>query len=209
MADLDFKKMIAAKVAANMGQEAQEVEDRLEALAQKPSLELPPLDDATKMLIPDIAGTVGGWRAWGVDEATDGGPPLLRSVTHSNYVWAPREVQTAVCRKGHVSPDESCTCGNYSAKTYEHLMSMSYHQYDADNWGYYSAVGEVANWGKVVEGSQGWRAQHSYPRVIYVPFEAWHIALALQEAYGVPVKLKNFLGLELSQPDGPITKGDE
>lgn len=168
--------------------------------------QLPDLDEAAKMLIPDIAGTADGWRAWGVkSELPADGIPLLHSVSHGSYVWPPREVQTATCNRGgrmyggghgiaHTPPGEHCSCGNYSAKTLEHLQSMSYHFYDAEAMGLYHVIGEVANWGKVVEGTQGWRAQHSYPRTLYVPFEAFHLALPLQAAYGVPVKLKNYLG---------------
>jgi len=51
----------------------------------------------------------------------------------------------------------------------------------------------VANWGKVVEGSQGWRSEYTYPLKLWLPFEAWYLAEALGNAYGVPVALKNTL----------------
>jgi hypothetical protein len=54
-------------------------------------------------------------------------------------------------------------------------------------------LGQVANWGKVIEGTQGWRAELAYPVKLWVPFEAWKIAQALEAGYGVPVGLKNYL----------------
>jgi hypothetical protein len=45
-----------------------------------------------------------------------------------------------------------------------------------------------------VPGTLGWRAQKSYPVMLYVPFEfaATH-ARAISESYGVPIKMRNFL----------------
>lgn len=152
---------------------------------------------------PDLIGTVEGWRAWGVPSKLPpfGMTPKLYSVTYTEYFWRPRQTMHAMCdaerpgrcRKGGDSPGEECSCGFYSAKTLEHLMSMSYHLYDADAKGYFHVVGQVANWGKVIEGTQGWRAAKSYPVRLFVPFEAVHLAKPLADAYGVPVSLKNIL----------------
>jgi hypothetical protein len=55
-------------------------------------------------------------------------------------------------------------------------------------------VGRLAMWGKVVEGSQGWRAEYAYPEMLYVPFEvARLIAMPAADTYGVPVTLLNVL----------------
>jgi len=145
--------------------------------------------------VPDIAGTVEGWRAWGVpaNRPSFGTLPKLYSVSHNRYFWKPKEFARATCRRCNETPGENCTCGFYSAKTLDHLMGMSYHQYDAEAGGYFHVVGQVANWGKVVEGSQGWRAEKSYPVHLYVPYEAWPLAKPLSENYGVPVSLKNIL----------------
>jgi hypothetical protein len=145
---------------------------------------------------PDILGTVEGWRAWGVPKELPafGVAPKLYSVTHARFFWSPRKAALADCRHcGDDVPGEHCSCGFYSAKSYEHLMSMGYHHYDAENGGYFHVVGKVANWGKVIEASQGWRAAKSYPVHLYVPYEAWHLAGPLRDAYGVPVNLKNIL----------------
>jgi hypothetical protein len=69
---------------------------------------------------------------------------------------------------------------------------MGYHGYD-ENSDTVCVVGQLANWGKVIEGTQGWRAEFAYPAVIYVPFEAWRLGAPIKKAYGVPVKLLNLL----------------
>ena len=146
--------------------------------------------------VPDLMGTVEGWRAWGVPaELPDYGvPPKLYSVSHVRYFWVPRRVSLAECRTcGPDVPGDHCACGFYSAKTLAHLMSMGYHRYDAEASGMFHVVGRVANWGKVKDATQGWRAAKSYPVHLYVPFEAWRLSKPLEEAYGVPVSLKNTL----------------
>lgn len=161
--------------------------------------------------IPDFSEVMVGWRAWGVDPDTPAGtPPLLQSVTYGHHIWQPREAIEATCARhnssgvkyaDHEVPVEDCTCGLYSAKTYEHLQSMRYHEYDADKRGLYHVVGSVSLWGKVIEGSQGWRAQFGYPRELFVPFEAWRLAKPLADAYGVPVQLKNILSSNAAESE--------
>jgi hypothetical protein len=164
--------------------------------------------------VPDIMGCVSGWRAWGVakDPPDFGTPPKLRSVTYGAYYWAPKRIAEAHCERcgeadGPGVPGESCSCGFYSAKTLEHLLSMSYHMYDADSSGCFHVVGQVANWGKVIEGTQGWRSQFSYPVKLYVPFEAWRLTKPLTKAYGIPCALKNTLRRE-SENIEDLLKGD-
>jgi len=143
---------------------------------------------------PDLSQAVEGWRAWQVPAKLPrfGVPPKLWSVSH-RYYWVPRQESVAECGRCKDMPGESHTCGFYSAKHLEHLQSMGYHQYDSERTGVFIVIGQVANWGKVIEGSQGWRSQKSYPVRLWVPFEAHHLAVPLSEAYGVPVGLKNFL----------------
>jgi hypothetical protein len=150
---------------------------------------------------PDVIGTVEGWRAWRVKLAPPlfGTVPKLMSATY-NYWWTPRVKARAECSKctdpdpksdRHV-PGTFCTCGFYSAKTLTHLRSMGYHAY-MENSEHTSVVGQLANWGRVIEGSQGWRAEFAYPAVMFIPFEAWRLRRPLMRAYGVPVKLLNLL----------------
>jgi hypothetical protein len=151
----------------------------------------------TQFRAPDQIGVAEGWRAWkvSVELPAFGVPPKLESATYG-YYWAPRVKARAVCRKGCDEadvPGEGCTCGFYSAKSLEHLMSMGYADYrhGVDT---FTVVGKIANWGKVIEGSQGWRAEYAYPMMFYVPFEYWRFAKPISEAYGVPVRLMNILG---------------
>lgn len=142
---------------------------------------------------PDLIGTVEGWRCWYLPEKTPsfGAAPKLMSVTH-NYVWPPRVKARSECRRhpDHV-PGEDCTCGFYAAKTLDHLRSMGY--VSCPSIGSVTVVGQLAMWGKVIEGTQGWRGEFAYPVKLYVPFEAWRLGRPLTKAYGVPVRVLNLL----------------
>jgi hypothetical protein len=165
---------------------------------------------------PDVVGTVEGWRAWRVklEPPRFGTVPKLMSASY-NYWWTPRVKARAECKKcknpdplahDHV-PGTYCTCGFYSAKTLDHLREMGYHGY-AENGPYTSVVGQLANWGRVIEGSQGWRAEFAYPAVMFIPFEAWRLRAPLMRAYGVPVKLLNLLD-STKYPDEAKKMADE
>jgi hypothetical protein len=150
------------------------------------------------LVIPDYSEVMKGWRSWQISSDSFA-EPLLRSVV-IDTAWQPREPVEATCdyvtgKPEHSSPGESCSCGLYAAKTREHLQSMGYHRYDPEN-GTYSVIGIVQLWGTIVEGTQGWRAQFGYPERLFVPWEAWHLAKPLREAYGVPVELNNVLASE-------------
>jgi hypothetical protein len=147
------------------------------------------------LTVPDLSVAVEGWRTWEVAWRLPkyGVAPKMHSVTESHYFWAPRQAMRAVCHKPHCeTPGEECSCGFYSARTLDHLLSMNYHVYDPAD-GRVNVVGKVANWGKVIQCSQGWRSEWAYPVELYVPFEAHHLGRPLREAYGVPVRLLNFL----------------
>lgn len=145
---------------------------------------------------PDLMSAVEGWRAWSIAEDLPryGLAPKLISPAMSDFYWAPRKASIAECGYG-CAPDQvaslECSCGFYSAKTREHLLNLGYTNQASGLPGYFAVVGRVANWGRVVEGSQGWRASHSYPVELFLPFEAWRLAKPLQDAYGIPVRLEN------------------
>lgn len=170
---------------------------------------------APEINVPDLMQAVEGWRAWGVPQGLPpfGLAPKLYSVTNygrgghhpegGGYAWKAREAAEATCpvREDHNGrcPVESCTCGFYTALSLEHLMTMAYHRYDADAHGMFRVIGQVANWGKVIEGTLGWRSQYAYPTQLFVPFEAWRLAKPLSEAYGVPVRLQNILNITTAE----------
>lgn len=151
--------------------------------------------------VPDLIGTVEGWRAWRVPVTLPpyGLAPKMYSVTaaQADYAWVPRKRMQADCPTcGDNVPGNTHTCGFYSARDLEHLMSQGYHHY-TEHDGYTRVVGQVANWGKVIECTRGWRAQYAYPVSLYVPFECWRLLKPLSEAFGVPAKLMNTLREEL------------
>lgn len=150
--------------------------------------------------VPDEIECVWGWRAWDLS-VKPGEPMRLKSKVRDTF-WVPRQATVAACpntgRKGkHEPPGDNCSCGLYAAKTLSHLLDeMGYAGYDMDT-GTVAVVGKVKMWGKVVEGSLGWRAGYAYPASFYVPFEAWRVMEPLQNEYGVDVELANTIGATL------------
>jgi hypothetical protein len=152
---------------------------------------------------PDLIGTVEGWRAWRIAAKPPlyGTCPKLMSAAYA-YFWAPRVKSRAECSKGfdHV-PGEDCMCGFYAASTLDHLREMGYSNYN-ENSDAVTVVGQLAMWGKVIAGTQGWRSEFAYPVRMFVPFEAWKLAKPLREGYGVPVSLLNLLDPDKHPDDG-------
>src|SRR5262245_13791446 len=123
--------------------------------------------DPTTSELPLRLGEVVAWRAWQVIASHGDRLPYLRSVSHSSTVWHPGHWTLATCgQRGHSCPrssdgrvpGESCSCGMYAARDRAHLVSMGY----ADDRGHVEApvvIGEVALAGKVIPGTQGWRAE--------------------------------------------------
>jgi hypothetical protein len=144
---------------------------------------------------PDAVTPVVGWRYWKV---TSGG---LASLNVDGGYWPPQAPHDAKCRVGplavshaaDVVPHESCGCGIYAARDLETLKQLVYPFLDPLFRRRRIAVGEVMLWGRVIEGSRGYRAQRAYPKSLFlVPRkrdEAWvrFSTAALEAAYGVPV----------------------
>ena len=157
--------------------------------------------------IPDRIGEVIGWRSW--DVGTDG---FLYSLNGAK--WRPNGYLVAECLPlgmpismtrvrrtlvgrvpvgRHVTseiPVPSCTCGIYAAKTRSHLQDMSYNRYSP---GSARVIGEVAMSGKVIPGTQGYRAARARPLRVFVPYEMWRLAQQLEARYSIPVVLDNTL----------------
>lgn len=142
----------------------------------------------SELRVPDVVGEIVGWRAWKIIGSER--EPRLFSVTNST-LWVPGEWIEAVCSRGHTSeqiPHEGCACGIYAARTREHLLEMSYNRYGDDDT---VVIGEVGFAGKVIPGTQGWRAQKARPLRLFVPYERWRFVERLAGDYGVPVELSN------------------
>ncbi|MHC1559924.1 hypothetical protein ACR9E3_13285 [Actinomycetospora sp. C-140] len=107
---------------------------------------------------PDLASPVAGWRLWHLGEDHDG--PLLVSPLRP-LAWSPRRAVTATCPAGcREPPTWHCTCGLYAAADLDAVAGYV---------GAPAVVGCTALWGRVVEGSGGWRAARAYPLVLFVP----------------------------------------
>jgi hypothetical protein len=152
------------------------------------------------MVVPDVIGEIVGWRAWRVI-----GPdrqPLLKSAVW-DYIWRPGRWNVARCDLRNHDPKtqvpmEGCSCGFYAGRTREHLLHMAYNQYGAHDT---VVIGEVAFVGKVIPGTQGWRAQKARPLRLYLPFERWRLAEGLEATYGCEVRLSNTWTAEPLVPD--------
>lgn len=138
---------------------------------------------------PDIMGEVIGYRAWKIVRVGVGNL-RLQSVTHSSdAVWKPQDWTFAECRgDGHCAksndgriPGEHCSCGIYAALDRKHLIKMGYNRYTD---GHDVVIGQVGLVGKVVQGTQGYRATKARIVKVSVPYERWKLMAPLTEAYG-------------------------
>jgi hypothetical protein len=138
--------------------------------------------------VPDVFGEVVGWRAWEIRGSER--EPRLVSVTNTT-IWTPGEWLEAVCRGGHTQeqiPFEGCSCGIYAASSREHLLRMGYNGYTDEET---RVIGQVGLVGKVIPGTQGFRASKARPVRLWVPFERWAYVDALSRDYRVPVDLSD------------------
>ncbi|HEX5249132.1 MAG TPA: hypothetical protein VFW14_05650 [Gaiellales bacterium] len=155
---------------------------------------------------PDYLEPVHGWRLWSVVDA--GGRSRLQSLVCPS-IWWPGHELVATCEAsprdslrpwrrrmpGHAAPESRCTCGVHAMERVHHLGT--YVPPAASRLVVQRAVGRVALWGEVIEGSRGWRAARAYPAEIWIPHadlrrqpvsELEDIALELAD-YGVPVHI--------------------
>jgi hypothetical protein len=151
---------------------------------------------AEGVVIPDKIGEVVAWRAWKcqLSKTTPGGVELVSATRDS--VWPHDDWMIAECPNHHDHkveggvPGKNCTCGIYAAKTREQLVNLKYGVYSE----YQNVViGEVAMVGKVIPGSQGWRASKARIKSILVPYEHWQMVAPLKKSYDVPVDLATTL----------------
>jgi hypothetical protein len=142
-------------------------------------------------------GEIIGWRGVMIRGGTDADqsrPRIWSPVCP--IMWAPGATMEATCHgvplarcphrlAGDKAPHAGCSCGFYAGRTREHLMNMGYQTYSTpDNPDH--VLCEVAQWGRVMVASNGFRAQNVRLLRIYVPSDgsAWRIATMLDEDYG-------------------------
>ncbi len=107
------------------------------------------------MELPIVQGIVPlvGWRSYSFLR-----PYYLQSGGH---LVEPKKHNEAECRYGkeHVSPAETCSCGHYAFKTLEQVAESAYATTQV--------IAEVWLYGKVIEYSEGFRAQFAYPKACW------------------------------------------
>ena len=142
--------------------------------------------------VPDSVEPVSAWRAWRVIEW--GGELRLQSMgaggRMADVIWTPSRAMEAKCSRGkHTPPSENCSCGFYAARDRNHLTSMAYHYYNIDDKKDTVVIGKVAMWGRVIPGSQGWRAQFARPMMLIVPPSRWRVMKPLKDVYKLPTEI--------------------
>lgn len=144
-----------------------------------------------------VAGELLGWRAWYVTDVPGKGLRLQSGYGSFPTIWEPHTIMRAQCPKGHKDvPHEGMhCCGFYSALSREHLVSLGYNAYSLDDpHGPVVVIGQVAFSGKVIPGTQGWRAAEAWPTRLFVPYSKWQVVKPLGAAYNIPVVLDKTLG---------------
>jgi len=152
---------------------------------------------------PDLLGEVIAYRAWNVKGTRE--LPLLASATHAGTIWYPQRWTFAECSRattdkrmcptsandkaGPGVPGESCSCGLYAGRDLDHLVDLGYGHYHSD--AHPSFIGAVGLAGKVIPGSQGWRAEKGRIVTLYVPIHLSEWVVPLQRFYGVEVLPRN------------------
>jgi len=163
-------------------------------------------DSATgNTIVPDVIGEVTGWRVWRVLHPREPEKIRLQSLgsggkVHS-VIWTPGKIMEAFCSGQHTPPAEKCSCGFYAARTREHLLSMHYHSgFDYDDPTAVLAVGTVKMQGKIIPGTQGWRAQRVRPERVMILPSRWRVVKPLRAMYPkVEFVLENWLSRDKSE----------
>lgn len=144
------------------------------------------LPDPRVPLERELDDAVEGWRHWLLTRDR----PELYSTQRADLsgVWVPRRTAIARCPHGcerMVIPNLSCSCGIYSARELIEPPKIT-REAEVDC---FLIPGRVLGWGKVIEGSVGWRTSKAYPLELWVPYDAAHLAKPLERAYGCKVAL--------------------
>lgn len=148
---------------------------------------------------PDVLGEVVAYRAWRVVGSVK--LPMLASVTYGTWIWHPQRWTIATCHGREVCPaskddqagpgvpGEHCSCGLYAARDRGHMELQSYKDFADDARPVF--IGEVGLAGKVIPGTQGWRAEKGRIRKLFVPWHLNEYVDPLRSLYGVEVELSN------------------
>ena len=130
------------------------------------------------------AAPIRAWRYWQLSPRR-----RLRSVAQRHVEWAPGRSINAVCvGGGHPAPSVGCWCGISGARDMDALRQHGLCVLPGA-----LLVGEVDLWGRILEESYGYRAEHAKPASLGLvegtagPVEPQ--VLTALEAYEVPVRM--------------------
>jgi hypothetical protein len=167
---------------------------RIWTRAARRRLDLPDVAAARtdRPFAPDYVDPIVGWRAWRVVRRNG---RLLLASPYVNVAWRPGSPLVAECHVGpaepepeHETPDPACACGIYASR----LESLDWPAF-VRTAPRPLVIGRVLLWGKVVEGTRGWRAELAYPERLWVPATDGHYTAGVWETadglgeYGVDV----------------------
>ena len=147
---------------------------------------------------PPETDPIVGYRSWKLVESSEG-VPVLYSVVQ-DYCWLPFEPAHG---EVNANPDDPNSADDRHGGIYAFKSPQDVHQYA----GFAHISGEVNLWGFVLEHDEGYRAEFAYPKELWVnkEFDATMI-LRLEEAYGVPVVIKEDLPVILAPTPPPPMK---
>jgi hypothetical protein len=136
---------------------------------------------AKKVNLKDVAkgkqpvGTILAWRTWNIDGVIDL-RPKLRSASAS-AIWTPGKVMDA---HAEIKKDTDHV-GVHAYKTIKDMVAGQ-NPSKTDYTQTKVVVGQVLLWGKIAEHSNGYRAEHGYPFLLYANGPALQVRLS--EIYG-------------------------
>lgn len=115
-----------------------------------------------------------GWRFWYV-YVRGGVKRQILAGSQTLEEWLPRERKLARCRWNHPGdvPLEECYCGVYALKEKPPIGTPKD----------FEVLGQVALWGRILEGPDGYRAEMAYPLKFYKAGKGVNLK-ALAKTYG-------------------------
>ena len=113
---------------------------------------------------------ISAYRAWFLADTVEG----LRLMSYSDTIWRPYQELEAYCQHNatHIPPTFNC-CGLYALKSPNNIHG--------------TIIGEVALWGRFIEGTQGFQAQFAYPqRFLYISCTTCNSIKSVSKAAAFP-----------------------
>lgn len=163
-------------------------------------------------VVPDIYGgsPLHAWRAW-TCEFDENKNLVLNSINQVKagkdpFRWHPRQIMEATCNKEdrehalNETPAEGCRCGIHALDHPLYLAKQGYPSFIGPKRTFY-VWGELAMWGKVIEGETGIKAQFAYPTKFYIRYDLhldwtkdgkttkldpWMVRDILEHQWGIP-----------------------